>query len=155
MADNKEYLTKEKFAELKKELELLRTVRRKEVAENLEYAKALGDLSENAEYHEAREEQAEIEDRILHLEEIMKTAVIIELHHTEKIGIGSVVTVENQSTGKKQKLKIVGSEEANLAEDKISLRSPMGVAMLEKKKGDVFKVKTPKGEASWKVVGIE
>lgn len=156
MADiNKEYLTKEKFAELQKELEFLRTTRRQEVAHNLEYAKALGDLSENAEYHEARDEQAEVEDRIKHLEEILKTAIIMELHHSDAVGIGSVVTAENQTDGKKQKFKIVGSEEADIIQGKISLRSPMGVAMMGKKKGEMFKVKTPKGEVSWKIVTIE
>ena len=90
---DKQYLTREKYDTLAKELDFLRTSRRKEVAENLEYAKKLGDLSENAEYHEARERQAEVEDRIRHLESIMKDASIIEGKRGDTVSIGSSVSI--------------------------------------------------------------
>jgi len=154
-ADTKEYLTKEKFEEFKKELEQLKTVRRKEVAEALEYAKSLGDLSENAEYQEAREEQAMIEDRIQKLESMLKSAQIMSLHHTEKVGIGSTVTVEKTDDGKKIVYKIVGSEEADVKSGKLSIRSPLGEAMVEKKRGEVVSVRTPKGAMTYKIVTIE
>jgi transcription elongation factor GreA len=87
MNHDKEYLTQDKYNELEKELEHLRTVRRKEVAEDLEYAKQLGDLSENAEYHQAREEQAVLEDRIGKLDTLLKSAAIVNIHHSENVSI--------------------------------------------------------------------
>ncbi len=155
MSDKKEYLTREKFEELKKELEELKTVRRKEIAEHLEYAKALGDLSENAEYHEARGEQAEAEDRIAKLEIILKSAEIIALHHSEAVGIGSTVSVEKEGEAKPRVYKVVGSEETDVMNGKISLQSPLGVAMANKKKGEKFTVDTPKGKVTYKVVSLE
>ena len=116
-----EYLTKEKFDEFTKELAELKGTRRKEVAESLEYAKSLGDLSENAEYHEARDVQANVEDRIAKLEELLKTAEVVSSHATNAVNIGSVVTVEKD--GKKSTYTIVGSEEANIVANKISIRS--------------------------------
>ena len=156
MADKKDYLTKEKYAELQKELEDLKTNKRKEVAEHLEYAKALGDLSENAEYHEAREEQAMIEDRIQKLEDMLKSAEIVSMHHTEAIGIGSTVMVEKNGGGDKIKYKVVGSEEADLSQGRLSIRSPLGEAMVGKTRGDSFTLKTPNGrETKYKIVEIE
>ncbi|MDO8590387.1 MAG: transcription elongation factor GreA [bacterium] len=155
MEEKTEYLTKEKFEELSKQLEELKTVKRKEVAENLEYAKSLGDLSENAEYHEARETQANTEDRIAKLEMILKSAVIMSIQHSEEVGIGSVVHIEKQKDKLKVKYKIVGSEEANLAESKLSIHSPLGAAMIGKKKDDHFKVTTPGGIMEYKIVDIE
>ncbi len=155
MDDKTEYLTKEKFNELSRELHELKTVKRKEVAESLEYAKSLGDLAENAEYHEARETQANTEDRIAKLEMMLKSAVIMELQHSEVVGIGSTVHLEKLEGGSKTKYKIVGSEEANLADAKLSIHSPLGEAMIGKKKGDHFKVKTPGGTVDYKIVEIE
>lgn len=154
MSDEKEYLTKEKHQELLLELDHLKKVRRKEIATNLEFAKALGDLSENAEYHDAREEQAEAEDRIMKIEYILKNAEIVELHHSTNVNIGSTVTVKK--TGEKANVvyKIVGSEEANMAEGKISYKSPLGQSMLGKKKGDTFEFTAPKGTFSYKIVDI-
>lgn len=155
MAEKKEYLTKEKFDELSKELEHLRTERRKEVADHLEYAKSLGDLSENAEYQEAREEQAMIEDRIMKLEMILKMAVIVADQHGETVSIGSTVVIEKEVDGKKFKYKMVGSEESDISAGKLSIRSPLGEAVLEKKKGDKFSFRTPSGVMHYKVVEIE
>ena len=152
---DKEYLTKEKFDKLMLELDELKTVRRKEVAENLEYAKSLGDLSENAEYHQAREMQAGIEDRINKIESILKTAEIVAPHHSTVIDVGSTVVLEKEGEKDRRKLTLVGSEESDIARGKISFRSPMGKAMLGKKKGDVFSFPTPKGKMSYKVIDIE
>ena len=136
MPEEKEYLTKEKLAELKKELEFLMGTRPKEIAEKLEYAKSLGALSENAEYQEARETQANIEDRILKLEVMLKSAVIMKMHHTEAVDIGSTVSLAPEGLKDKVTYKIVGSEEANLEQKKLSINSPLGRALLGKKKGD-------------------
>ncbi len=148
-----EYLTKEKFDEFTKELAELKGTRRKEVAESLEYAKSLGDLSENAEYHEARDVQATIEDRIAKLEDLLKSAKIVSSHETNAVNVGSVVTVEKGGT--KSVYTIVGSEEANVVANKISIKSPFGQAVLGKKKGDSFSFTAPSGELSYTVVGIK
>ena len=155
MTEKKQYLTKEKFEELKKELDNLKTVKRKEIAENLEYAKSLGDLSENAEYHEARGEQAEIEDRIQKIEYILQSAEIMEPHHSDKVGIGSTVIIEKKGVTGTKKYKVVGSEEVDIANNKISFNSPIGEAMRDKEKGDEFSFKTPGGIASYKIIDIE
>ena len=110
MMDTTKYLTGEKFKELEKELEILKTVKRKEVAINLEYARSLGDLSENAEYQEARELQATIEDRILTIENTLKTAEIVRETHGDHVSVGSVVTVEKQGVKGAQKFKIFSSD---------------------------------------------
>lgn len=156
MADErKEYLTKEKHTELVLELENLKKNRRKEIAESLEYAKSLGDLSENAEYQEAREMQATIEERIIKLETILKSAVIVSDRHTDTVGIGSHVSVKRQGNKDTHKYKIVGSEEANTAEGKISNRSPLGEALMGRKKGESFTFSTPKGKVEYEIVSIE
>ncbi len=148
-----EYLTKEKFEEFTKELQELKGKRRKEVAESLEYAKSLGDLSENAEYHEARDVQATIEDRISKLENLLKNAVIVTSHHGGAVTVGSEVTVEK--AGKKFTYSIVGSEEADVISNKISIKSPFGQAVMGKKKGEQFTFKSPTGELSYKIVEIK
>jgi transcription elongation factor GreA len=155
MTDEKQYLTKEKHQEFKKELENLRTNRRKEVAENLEYAKKLGDLSENAEYQQAREEQASVEDRISHLEQVLKTALILNDRHSDSVGIGSTVKVEKAGEKAAHTYKIVGSEEADMAHGKVSNLSPLGAALIGKKKGDTLSVTTPKGKVSYTLISIE
>lgn len=149
----KEYLSKEKRDELRAELDILTSVRRKEIAEALETAKALGDLSENAEYHAAREAQANVEDRIGTLEEILRNAVIIGTKHkTDAVGIGSVVTLKR---GKETATyTIVGSEESDIAQGKISNKSPLGEAMLGKKKGEQFVCETPKRKDNCEILNI-
>lgn len=141
-----EYLTKEKKVELEDELKQLQTVRRKEIADALEYAKSLGDLSENAEYHQAREDQAYCEDRITHIEQILKNAVVMDGHQTGVVSVGSTVTVLKKGDKTERVFIIVGSEEANIPEGKISNESPIGEALLGKKKGDKITVHAPKGE---------
>jgi len=155
MADEHEYLTQEKYDEFKNELAELKTVKRKEVAENLEYAKALGDLSENAEYHEARDMQANIEDRIRKLEMILKSATIVSSHSTSTVSVGSIITVQREGDKDKKTFTMVGSEEADSATGKISAKSPFGSAVFGKKKGESFSFKTPSGTMTYKVVDIK
>jgi transcription elongation factor GreA len=151
----KEYLSQEKYDELVKELDHLKTVRRQEVAEELEYARSLGDLSENAEYQEARDEQGKVEDRIAKIESIMKLAVIVAPHHSEVVEVGSVVTVKKVGDTKDRTFTIVGPEETDSAAGKVSYQSPIGQAMLGKKKGDEFTFLAPAGEVTYKVVSIK
>lgn len=152
MTENTNYLTPEKFKELEKELMTLKTTRRKEVANSLEYARSLGDLSENAEYQEAREMQATVEDRIAVLENTLKTAEIVSGERGDVISMGSTVTVEGPKG--KQVFKIVGSEEVNTTEGRISNHSPIGSVLMGKKKGDTVSVTAPKGQMSYKIVSV-
>lgn len=151
--NEKEYLTQEKFDQFTKELDHLKSTKRKEVAEQLEYAKSLGDLSENAEYHEARDAQAITEDRIAKLEGILKSALIITEHSTSTVNVGSEITVEKN--GKKIEYTIVGTEEADALGGKISIKSPFGQAVIGKKKGDSFSFEAPSGPVSYKVTEIK
>jgi transcription elongation factor GreA len=155
MQESKEYLTKEKFDELTAELDQLIKVKRKEIAERLEYARSLGDLSENAEYHEAREEQGHIEDRIAKLKSILKSAEIISAQHGEEVEIGSVVLVQKENEKENRTYAIVGSEEANLSNGKISISSPFGQSIIGKRKGQDFSFKTPTGLVKYKVVKVK
>ena len=154
MHDDKTYLSKEKMKELKIELEELKTVKRKEIAEKLEYAKSLGDLSENAEYQEARESQGILEERIRSIEFSLKTAVVVSASKSDTVNVGSTVTIKKEGKAQKIEYKIVGSEEVNISEQKISTVSPMGMAMMGKKKGEKFTLKSPAGESIFTVVKI-
>jgi transcription elongation factor GreA len=149
-----EYLTLEKKTELENELTQLKTVRRKEIADALEYAKSLGDLSENAEYHQAREDQANCEERIVHLEQILKNAVVMDKHHAAVVEVGTTVVVVKKGEKEDRQYSLVGSEEANSLEGRISNESPLGRALLGKKKGDIVTVETPKGEMLYTVKAI-
>jgi transcription elongation factor GreA len=147
------YLSQERYDELSRELEELRTAKRAEVAEQLKRAKEYGDLSENAEYAEAREEQARIEARIAELDEILKSAVIIH----KGVG-GSIVEIGCTVTVKKGdqtiQYTIVGSNESNPGERKISNESPLGRAFLGKKVGDKVSVETPGGKVEYTINSI-
>lgn len=150
-----EYLTLEKKQELEEELNQLKTVRRKEIADALEYAKSLGDLSENAEYHQAREDQANCEDRITHVETILKNAVIMDKHKSAgKVEVGTVVTVLKKGEKEERVFTLVGSEEADSVGGKISNESPLGKALLGASKGDSVIVATPKGEVTYTVKSV-
>jgi transcription elongation factor GreA len=155
MSEEKEYLSKEKFDELSKELKHLKSVRRKEIAGQLEFAKGLGDLSENAEYHEARQNQAETEERIAKLEQMIKNAVITEKHKGGIVGIGSTVVIIRDGDKTERRYQIVGSEESNTKENKISNKSPLGEALMGKSKGDKASCETPAGVVSCRVVDVE
>ncbi len=151
-------MSQEKFEELTHELDDLRTTRRREVAEQLEYARSLGDLSENAEYQEAREMQAAVEERIGKLEAILKNAKITKGGKGDGVGMGSIVTVQpltSKEEGSKHTYTIVGAEEANIIEGKVSYHSPLGAALMGKKKGDEFSFHTPKGIQKYKILKVD
>lgn len=149
-----EYLTSEKKTELENELNQLKTVRRKEIADALEYAKSLGDLSENAEYHQAREDQANCEDRITHLETVLKNAVIADTHSKGVVGIGTKVVIVKKGGKDEREFTLVGSEEADSFTGKISNESPLGQALLGKTKGDSVSVTAPNGETTYTIKSI-
>ena len=153
--DEHEYLTKEKHKALSEELQYLKKTKRKEVAEQLEYAKSLGDLSENAEYQEARDTQAMIEDRIAHLESILKTSKVVSSHATNTVAVGSVVSIKKDGSGGEKIYTIVGIEESDINANKISTESPLGQAIFGKKKGETFSFKTPSGLSTYKVISIK
>lgn len=154
MSNNQTYLTKEGLEKFKKELEELKTVKRKEIAKKIEEAKELGDLSENAEYSSARDEQAFIEARIAELENIVRNVVIIdkESKNSEQVNVGSSVTVERHGVIKN--FFIVGSQEVNPSQGKISNESPLGQAFLGKRVGDIVEVEVPAGKMKFKVISI-
>ena len=152
---DKEYLSKEKLEALKIELNNLKTVRRQEVAKQLEFAKSLGDLSENAEYHAARDEQADIEDRIRQIEDMLKRAVIIESHHSNKVEVGTSVNLKRKDKKETETFLIVGSEEADALKNKISNNSPLGSSLLGKQKGDQIVVNTPRGKMEYTIVEVK
>lgn len=153
MNEEKETIvSQEKFDEMVKELENLKTVRRTEIAKSLEYARSLGDLSENAEYQEARDLQAATEERIRKLEELVKHAKIQTAGKKKDIvGFGSKVSIKKGSTGEVHEYEIVGSEEADMRVHKLSHVSPLGGALMGKKKGDVFTFETPGGKQTYTV----
>ncbi len=151
---DKYYLTNERLEELKHELETLKTEKRLEVAERLKRAKEFGDLSENAEYAEAREEQNAVETRIFELEELLRRAVVIQkTAGSDRVQVGSKVTVRKD--GNVSEYMIVGSNESKPEEGKISNESPIGRALLGKKVGDSIAVTTPAGQAAYQITKIE
>lgn len=152
--ENENFLTQEKFDSLKEELDRLTSVSRKEIAESLEYARSLGDLSENAEYQAARELQAATEERIRRLEALIKSAVIVSEKKKGVVGFGSQVTICKRGDKEKHTYTIVGSEEADMRDKKISHLSPLGQALMNRKKGDTFAFKTPGGVQEYSVVDI-
>lgn len=154
MSNDVQYLTAEKFNELKKELEYLKVERRKEIAEHLEYAKKLGDLSENAEYHQAREDQAEVESRIGKLENLLKNSVMVGAVGSDTITIGSTFHLKKEGDNKTYLYTLVGSEEADMSLGKISNLSPLGVVLLGHKKGEKVTVDAPKGEIVYLIEDI-
>lgn len=149
------YVTKEGLENLKKELKELIDVKRPEIAKRIKTARDNGDISENAEYDAARQEQAFIEGRISELEEIVKTAKVSEAKPNAKgeVFVGAKVTVHID--GDKEIFYIVGAPEANPMQKKISHESPLGSALLGKKVGDTIQVEAPVGKLSYKILSIE
>ncbi|MBE6144070.1 MAG: transcription elongation factor GreA [Firmicutes bacterium] len=155
MSNTKEiYLTNEGLENLKSELDELKNVRRPEVIEALKEARALGDLSENAEYDAARNEQAVIENRIKEIEVMLENATVITDVKTDKVGIGNKVTIEYVDDNEKEEYFIVGSKEADPFANKISNESPIAKAILGFKVGDVRSVDSPNGSYDVKIVEI-
>jgi transcription elongation factor GreA len=153
MADSQNpVVSQEKFDEMIKELEYLKTVRRTEIAKNLEYARSLGDLSENAEYQEARDLQAATEERIKKLEELVKnTSIVTDGKKKNEVSFNSKVSIKKEGSAEVHEYTIVGSEEADMRVKKISHLSPLGAALMGKKKGDVFTFTTPGGKQTYTI----
>ncbi|MFA6585627.1 MAG: transcription elongation factor GreA [Candidatus Paceibacterota bacterium] len=149
-----DYITEEKKKALEKELKDLKGPKRKEILDSLEYAKSLGDLSENAEYHQTREDQGKLEERIAKVEEILRNSQVVSGGGGEEIEIGSKVVVIKKGEDKEKNYQIVGSEEADMALGKISNRSPFGMALFGKRKGDDISFQTPNGEVHYKIVNV-
>jgi len=151
-------LTPEGLAKLEAEIEHLSTVRRREVAARIKEAREFGDISENAEYDDAKNEQAMLESRIAALEDKLRAASVVERSElsTDIVRVGSLVHVKDEKTGKSVKYTIVGSAEANPAEHKLSNESPVGKALIGGKRNQLVSVKVPRGPArKLKITKIE
>ena len=150
-------MSQERYDELKKELDYSKTTRADEVAELIKEARGFGDLSENSEYDEAKNEQGKLYSRIAELEDILLHAVIVdESEDSDKISIGSVVTVTEMGSGKQMPAyRIVGSQEANPMEGCISDDSPFGFALKGHKVGETVTVTAPVGELQFKIIAVE
>ncbi len=150
-----EYITQEKKSALEQEMAELKGPRRKEVLDSLEYSKSLGDLSENAEYQQARDDQRKIEERISKIENILKTSTVIKGHHSTQVEVGSTIVVKKEGSKETRKFQVVGSEEADMAQGKISNKSPLGQALLGHKKGETVSFSSPSGATKYQIVDIE
>ena len=148
------FLTQEGLDEIKKELEELKMVKRPQVIEALKEARAQGDLSENAEYDAARNEQAVVESRIKELEAMVENAKVIEKTTGDIVSLGSNVTIEYIDDNEKEEYSIVGSKEADPFSNKISNESPIAQAILGKKKGATVSVDSPNGKYEVKIVAV-
>ena len=150
-------LTYERLKELEKELEYLKTEKRKEVSEKIKVARGFGDLSENAEYDEAKKEQGEVEVKIVNLEKMLKNAKVIDEDEidTSKVVVGTKVKILDIDFEEETVYEIVGSTEANSLKGKISNESPVGKALIGTKVGDVITVETPAGSFQYKVLEIQ
>jgi transcription elongation factor GreA len=151
-------LTQQGLEELKAKIEHLSTDRRHEVAERIKEARAFGDISENSEYDDAKNEQAMLEKQIADLEEKLRSATVIDEGDvtTDVVSVGVTVHVKDQKTDKSVKYKIVGSAEANPSENKLSNESPVGKALLGKKRGEIVSVPVPRGpQRKLKITKIE
>ena len=154
-ASKKILMTYEGVKALEEELENLKVVRRKEVAEKIKEARAQGDLSENAEYDAAKDEQREIELRIEEIDKILKNVEVAdEDSKANVVSIGSTVKVLDEEFGEEEEYKIVGSTEANILQKKISNESPLGSALMGKKKNQKVVVETVSGELKYKILSI-
>ena len=156
MVERQELLTQEGYNKLEEELEYLKTVKRKEVAERLKVAISFGDLSENAEYDEAKNEQAKLEEQILKLDEKLRKAVIIDESQIDLdiVMVGSIVKLYDFDFDEEIEYSIVGSAEADPFEGKISNESPVGKALLGARVGEVVEVQVPDGANKFKVLDI-
>ena len=149
-----DYITKEKRKALLLELEDLKGPKRKQILQDLEYSKSLGDLKENAEYHQTREEQGKLEERIAKIEQILQSSTVVSGGGGDVIEIGSTVVVQKDGSTDKKTYIIVGSEEASMAEGKISNRSPFGQALFNKRKGETVSFSTPGGTVNYKIISV-
>jgi transcription elongation factor GreA len=150
-------LTPEGYEKLKREIEHLSTEKRREVADRIRIAREFGDIAENAEYDDAKNEQAMLEHRIATLEERLRSARVIQKGEVKKdeVSIGSKVKLKDMETNKSVEYHIVGSAEANPAEHKLSNESPVGKAIMGRKKGEVVEVAAPRGSLKFKILDIK
>lgn len=151
----KTLITKEGLEKMQKELEDLRTTKRAEVAQRLKEAIAMGDLSENSEYDEAKNAQAFLEGRIVQLEQQIRTAQLIVKGKKNRIDVGSTVTIEDMEEYVKETVTIVGSAESNPFEGRISNESPVGRALVGAKAGDIVEADAPNSVIKYKVISID
>ncbi len=157
MADSNRYrMSRERLEELKAELLYMQTVREKEVAEQIKEARSFGDLSENSEYDEAKTEQGKLYSRIAEVQDLIEHAVIVEdSEDIDKVGIGSIVTVRDVESNETYSYKLVGSQEANPMEGRISDDSPFGRAVFGHELGEVVSVEAPAGTIQYEILNIE
>jgi transcription elongation factor GreA len=150
-------ITQEGLEKLKEEIEYLSTSKRREVAERIKEAREFGDIAENAEYDDAKNEQALLEHRIAQLEEKLRDARVITKKEIPKdvVGVGSKVRLKDMETNKTVEYHIVGSAEANPAENKLSNESPVGRAIMGHKKGETVEVSAPRGALKFKIMEIK
>ena len=150
-------LTPEGLRKLEDELVHLRTVRRKEVAERIKQSKEFGDLMENSEYEDAKNEQAFVEGRILQLEQMLRNARVVDNHGAppDRVAVGSTVRLKDLASGDEINYMIVGSAEADPDQDKISNESPVGRALLGKRKGEVVEVAVPVGKMRYTILQVK
>ena len=150
-------MTREGYERLKRELEELKTVKRREIAERLRHARSLGDLSENFDYQDARRQQAMLEGRIRDLEHVLQRARVVDRpdHAGEVAHLGSRVRLRDPDTGREREIMLVGSFEADPLQDRISIVSPLGEALLGKAAGDEVEVQTPKGIVRYRIEAVE
>jgi transcription elongation factor GreA len=152
---NQTFITQEGLKKLQDELRYLETDKRKEIANRIQSAKDLGDLSENAEYSDAKDAQAFNDGRILELGEILRNATIIKEHQAgDAVNIGNSIKIKDEETGDIREYEIVGSQEADPVGGKISNESPLGRAFLNKKKGEMVEITLPKGIVRYEIIEI-
>ena len=155
---NKEPITSQGLKQLKEELEELKNIRRPKIVEAIAEARGHGDLKENAEYHAAKEEQAKIESRIIEINDLIARANVIDVTILEKkdnVIFGSTVYLINLENNEKNIYKIVGKDEADVAKNYIYFRSPIGKALIGKKKNDLVSVATPSGEKNFEITEVK
>ena len=154
----KEPITSQGLEKIKKELEELKTIKRPKIVAAIAEARAHGDLKENAEYHAAKEEQAKIEGRVIEINDLIARANVIDVTILEKkdnVIFGSTVDLVDLDSNKKKTYKIVGKDEADIAKNYIYFRSPIGKALIGKKKGELVTVTTPSGEKNFKIIEVK
>lgn len=156
MSEKEVFLTPEGLEKLEKELDESKAVKRKEIASRIKVALDFGDISENSEYDQAKNEQAQLEERIAKIEMMLRNAVIIDENEisTDKVGIGSKVLVKDLEYEEDMEFTIVGSAEANPHEGRISNESPVGSALLGNKSGDIVDVRVPDGIIKYEILTI-
>ena len=155
---NKEPITVKGLENLKKELDELKNVKRPKVVAAIAEARSHGDLKENAEYHAAKEQQAQMESRVIEIDDIIARANVIDVTKIENNGnviFGSTVTVQDLEVNKKKTYKIVGKDEADISKNLIYFKSPIGKALIGKNVEDMVVVKTPSGEKNFEILNIQ